>query len=88
MLRIRYSRACWSTKPPPVLAPKRRTAASMLGGRDVEPAHHHRVGHDAVLAHLAADRDDLRDAGDGQELRADDEVGDLAQLHGRDRSAR
>ena len=59
-----------------------------LGKRDLEPAHHHGVGGDAVLTHLAADRDHLRDAGDGEDLRADDEIGDLAQLHGRHRRAR
>ena len=59
-----------------------------VGGRYFEPAHHHRVRHDAVLAHLAADRNDLGNAGDGEDLRADDEVGDLAQLHRRDRLSR
>ncbi len=31
-LRIRYSRPCWSTKPPPVLVPKRVTACSIWSG--------------------------------------------------------
>ena len=51
---------------------------------DVEAGHAARIGDDAVLAHLAADGDDLGDAGDGQQLRAHGEVGELAQRH-RDR---
>ncbi len=57
-----------------------------LGQRDFQAAHHHRIGGDAILAHLAADRDDLGDPGNSQKLRPDDEIGDLAQLHGRGRA--
>jgi hypothetical protein len=39
------------------------------------------IRHDAIFAYLAADWDDLRDAGNGQKLRPDNEVGDLAQGH-------
>ena len=38
------------------------------------------LGDDAVLPHLAADRNDLRDAGDGEQLRADHEVGESRAL--------
>ena len=47
----------------------------------VEAGHAARVGDDAVLAHLAADGNDLRNAGNGQQLRAHGEVGQLAQRH-------
>ena len=39
------------------------------------------VRRDAVLADLAADRDHLGDAGNGQQPRPHHEVGDLAHLH-------
>ena len=54
-----------------------------LLGRDVEVLHRGRVRRDPVLAHLAADGDDLRDPGDAENLRADGEIGELAHLHGR-----
>ena len=54
--------------------------------RDVQRLHGGDVRRDPVLAHLAADRDHLRDARDGEELRPDHEVGELAHLHGRDAS--
>ena len=56
-----------------------------LGGRQFELAHHHRVRRHAVLPNLPADGYDLGNAGNGQHLRADDEVGDLTQLHRRNR---
>ena len=49
---------------------------------DLEPAHHDEVGRDAILANFAADRDDLGNAGNGEDLRAKHEIGDLAQIHG------
>ncbi len=55
---------------------------------DVEARHAARIGHDTVLAHLAADRNDLRDAGHGKNLRPHGEVGEFAQRHGIDRRAR
>jgi hypothetical protein len=54
----------------------------------VEAGHAARIGYDAVLTHLAADGDDLRDAGHGEELRAHGEVRKLAQRHGIDGGAR
>jgi hypothetical protein len=53
----------------------------------IEKMHRDRVRHDAVLTNLAADRDDLGNARNGQELRAQHEIGDLAHVHGRDRIA-
>ena len=51
---------------------------------DAERAHRRRIGRNAILPHLAADRNHLRDAGDGQKPRPDREVGDFSQLHRRD----
>ncbi len=50
---------------------------------DAERAQRRRMRRDAVLADLAADRDHLGDARNGQQPRPDDEVGGLAQLHRR-----
>ena len=50
--------------------------------RDTEGAHGRWIGRDAELPHLAADRDDLSHSGDGQQPGPDDEIRDLADLHG------
>ena len=49
--------------------------------RDAEGAHRRRIRRNPELPDLAADRDDLGDAGDGQQARPDDEIGNLAHLH-------
>ena len=47
----------------------------------IETGHAARIGDDAVLAYLAPEGNDLGNAGDGQQLRAYGEVGQLAQRH-------
>ncbi len=61
--RIRNSRAYWSVKPPPVFAPKGGQCRLDLLQGYAEGAQGGRVRGHAVLAHLATDRDHLRDAG-------------------------
>ena len=81
MLRMRTSRALRSTKPPPVLAAELLMALLDRLEAHVEAGHAARVGDDAVLTDLAADGNDLCNAGNGQQLRTHGEVGQLAQRH-------
>ena len=48
---------------------------------DAEAAQRRRIRRNAILANLAADRDDLGDARDREQARANDEVGGLADFH-------
>ena len=48
---------------------------------DAEAAQRRRIRRDAILANLAADRDDLGDARDGEQPRTNGEVGGLADFH-------
>ena len=48
---------------------------------DAEAAQRRRIRRNAILADLAADRDDLGDARDREQARANREVGDFADLH-------
>ena len=66
-----------------VAAELRQRLLELLVG-DAEGAQCRRVGRDAVLAHLAAHRDDLGHAGNGQQPRAHHEIGNLAHAHRRD----
>ena len=52
-----------------------------LGERDAELRHACGVGGDAQRAHLAADRDDLRDPGNGQQAWTQHEIGIFTRLH-------
>ena len=54
---------------------------------DVETGHLREIERHAILAHLAADRDHLGDAGNGQETRPNDPVDHLPHLHGTRRIA-
>ena len=56
--------------------------------RNVETLHQSNIGDNAVLAHFAADRNDLCDARNGEKLRPDHEVRNLANLHRRHGVAR
>ena len=53
---------------------------------DAERAHGGRLGRDPELAHLSAHRNHLRHAGDREQPWPDREVGEVAQLHRRDRA--
>ena len=66
-----------------VAAELRERLLQLLVG-DAERAQCRRVRRDAVLAHFAAHRDDLGHAGNGEQPRAHDEIGDLAHAHRRD----
>ena len=66
-----------------IAAELRQRFLELLVG-DAKGTQRRRIGRDAVLAHFAAHRDDLRHAGNGEQARAHHEVGDLAHAHGRD----
>src|ERR1700694_1835127 len=53
-----------------------------LGAGDIEVAHLRKIERYAVLAHLAADRNHLRDARNGEKTRTNDPIHDLPRLHG------
>ena len=65
-----------------IAAELRERLLELLVG-DAKCAQCGRVGRDAVLAHFPAHRDDLGHAGNGEQPRAHDEIGDLAHAHRR-----
>ena len=52
-----------------------------LGAVDIEGGHLREIEGDAILAHLATDRNDLGNAGDGEQPGTDDPVDHLTHLH-------
>ena len=76
--RIRYSRPFSSRKPPEVLAAKPLDRRLDLVEGNAQFSHPAGVQLYLELAHLAADRDDLRDAGNRHQPRAQHPVGVLA----------
>ena len=52
-----------------------------LGAAHIEIGHLREIERDAVLTHLTADWDHLRNAGNGQQPRADDPIDQLSNLH-------